>query len=236
MTTGYRQPGRLTDNPVASALNNRTRACTGSASPSRQQAALARPHRKLWFQSRRCGTLAFLLYCSKPALFTMEVSCLALPALAKVVVADLARREIADRGKTPAGEMDSQAGRFAAEETECAVDRIGKMPTPGSGKGRFGVFDLGFDVDDVRHGFLSTLRGGWCQSGQPVMPSAGKSTETPPGGSQGLLSKERPPVRDGATCQQRAILGLLAGSKFPGNGSPDLAVRRLGKLENLGVL
>lgn len=85
--------------------------------------------------------------------------CQLAPSLAKIVVADVSRREIADRGVTPAGQVDREARRFAAKEAERALGRFGQMQTLARSAGGFGVFDLGFDVDDVRHGFLSTRRG-----------------------------------------------------------------------------
>ena len=77
------------------------------------------------------------------------------PPPAKVVVAELARRQIGDHRILPAGQLHDQALDFAAEEPGLALDGLGQRQTLARGPDGGGVPDLGLDDDDVGHEWFS---------------------------------------------------------------------------------
>jgi hypothetical protein len=85
----------------------------------------------------------------------MEVSCLALPAPAKVIEANLATGRITDHRISPAGQVHAQTSRLVAEQFEGVPDRLGQTESLAGGSDGRCVANFCLNLHYMTHANIS---------------------------------------------------------------------------------
>ena len=77
----------------------------------------------------------------------------------KVVELNLAGIELADRGVSPAGELESEARSLAAKEPSGPLHRLRQAQPPAGSANCLGIPDLGLDLNDMGQNEPSITKG-----------------------------------------------------------------------------